>query len=120
MLSWQSKTRRAAAQAVAAIISNSLINLSPDKSKVLREAHRALMPDGRLTVSDIVSEGVIPDQIKSDPNAWEGCITGALEQQEYGTRIKEAGSNRVQALSSKEFYLEGAGSRNRRTFLASP
>lgn len=103
MLSWQSKTRRAAAQAVAAIISNCLINLSPDKSKVLREAHRALMPDGRLTVSDIVSEGVIPDQIKSDPNAWAGCITGALGQQEYLRKIKKlalTGYRRCPARSS--------------------
>lgn len=90
MHSWQSNTRRAAAQAVAAIISNCLINLSLDKTKVFREAHQALMPDGRLTVSDIVSEGVIPDEVKSDPDASAGCISGALEQQEYLRKIKEA------------------------------
>lgn len=48
------------------------------------------MPDGRVTVSDIVSEGVIPDEVKSDPDASAGCISGALEQQEYLRKIKEA------------------------------
>ncbi len=97
-------------ESVDAIISNCVINLSPDKSKVFREAYRALKPGGRLTVSDIVSEGVLPDGIKSDPNAWAGCIAGALEQQEYLRKIKKAGFHRVEVLSSKEFYLEGEGS----------
>jgi SAM-dependent methyltransferase len=95
---------------VDAIISNCVINLSPDKSKVFREAYRALKPGGRLTVSDIVSEGELPDEIKSDSNAWACCIGGALEQQEYLEKIKKAGFEDVQVLSSREFYLEGEGS----------
>ena len=95
---------------VDAIISNCVINLSPDKSKVFREAYRALKPGGRLTVSDIVSEGALPDEIKSDSNAWACCIGGALEQQEYLEKMKKAGFKSVQVLSSKEFYIEGEGS----------
>ena len=91
---------------VDAIISNCVINLSTDKSRVFREAYRALKPGGRLTVSDIVSEGVIPDEIKNDPDAWTGCIAGALEQQEYLEKIKKAGFAHVQILSSREFYVE--------------
>jgi arsenite methyltransferase len=74
-----------------AIISNCVINLSPDKSKVFREAYRALKPGRSLTVSDIVSEGALPDQIKSDSDAWACCIGGALGQQEYLEKIKKAG-----------------------------
>jgi SAM-dependent methyltransferase len=97
-------------ESVDAIISNCVINLSPDKSKVFREAYRALKPGGRLTVSDIVSEGALPNEIKSDSNAWACCIGGALEHQEYLREIKESGFENVQVLSSKEFYIEGEGS----------
>jgi SAM-dependent methyltransferase len=97
-------------KSVDAIISNCVINLSPDKRKVFQEAYRALKPGGRLTVSDIVSERALPDEIKSDSNAWACCIAGALEQQEYLKEIKEAGFDDVQVLSSKEFYIEGEGS----------
>ena len=99
-------------ESVDAIISNCVINLSPDKAKVFREAHRVLKPGGRLTVSDIVTEGALPDEIKSDPNAWAGCIAGALEQQEYLRKIRKAGFEDAQVLSSKEFYLEGEGSQS--------
>jgi len=91
---------------VNAIISNCVINLSTDKSRVFREAYRALKPGGRLTVSDIVSERVIPDEIKNDPDAWTGCIAGALEQQEYLDKIKRAGFADIEILSSREFYIE--------------
>jgi len=93
-------------ESVDAIISNCVINLSPDKSRVFREAHRALKPGGRLTVSDIVSEGVIPDEIKNDPDAWSGCIAGALPRQEYLENMKKAGFADIQILASREFYIE--------------
>lgn len=92
---------------VDVVISNCVINLSPDKAKVFREAYRVLKPGGRLTVSDIVSEGPLPDAIKNDLNAWTCCIAGALEKQEYLSKIEEAGFEDVQVLSSKEFYVEG-------------
>ena len=97
-------------ESVDVIISNCVINLAPDKSKVFQEAYRALKPKGRLTVSDIVSEGAIPDEIKNDPDAWAGCIAGALEQQEYLKEIKKAGFKDVRVVSSKEFHIEGEGS----------
>jgi len=96
---------------VDAVISNCVINLSPDKAKVFGEAYRVLKPGGRLIVSDIVSEGVLPDEIRNDSNAWACCIGGALEQQEYLGEIRKAGFGEVQVLSSKEFYLEREGSK---------
>jgi SAM-dependent methyltransferase len=97
-------------KSVDAVISNCVINLSPDKSKVFREAYRVLKPKGRLIVSDIVSEGAFPDEIKDNPDAWASCIAGALEQQEYLKEIKKAGFKDVQVVSSKEFHIEGEGS----------
>jgi SAM-dependent methyltransferase len=97
-------------KSVDAVISNCVINLSPDKSKVFQEAYRVLKLGGRVTVSDIVSEGKLPAEIRNNLDAWACCIGGALEQQEYLREIKEAGFEDVQVLSSKEFYIEGEGS----------
>jgi arsenite methyltransferase len=66
-------------ESVDAVISNCIINLSPDKSKVFQEAYRALKPGGRLTVPDIVSERALHDEIKIDSKAWACCIGGVLE-----------------------------------------
>ena len=83
-----------------------LFNLSPDKSKVFREAYRALKPGGRLIVSDIVSQRELPDEIKNDLDAWTGCIAGALEQQEYLKKIKEAGFHDLQVVPNGGFHVE--------------
>ena len=105
-------------ESVDAIISNCVINLSSDKAKVFAEAYRVLKPGGRITVSDIVSEGVIPDEIKNDPNAWAGCIAGALEQQEYLEKIKKAGFADIQILSSREFYIENKANQTQEKLLS--
>jgi arsenite methyltransferase len=93
-------------ESVDVIISNCVINLSPDKSKVFQEVYRALKPKGRLIVSDIVSERALPDEIKDDPDAWAGCIAGALEQQEYLEKVKKAGFEDTEVVASREFYIE--------------
>lgn len=92
-------------ESVDVIISNCVINLCPDKSKVFQEAYRVLKPKGRVIVSDIVSEGGLPDEIKDDPDAWVCCIGGALEQREYLEEIKKAGFEDVEIVSSREFYI---------------
>jgi arsenite methyltransferase len=93
-------------ETVDAIISNCVVNLSPDKSKVFQEAYRTLKPGGRLTVSDIVSEGTLPDEIRTDSNAWACCIGGALEQREYLEKIKRVGFEDIKVVSTQEFYIE--------------
>jgi len=93
-------------ESVDVVISNCVINLSPDKSKVFREAYRALKPGGRLIVSDIVSQRELPDEIKNDLDAWTGCIAGALEQQEYLKKIKEAGFHDLQVVPNGGFHVE--------------
>ncbi len=64
-------------------ISNCVINLAPDKTKVLNEVFRVLKPGGKLAVSDVVTDGPLPDEIKSSLSAWAGCVAGALDVQDY-------------------------------------
>lgn len=84
---------------VDVIVSNCVINLSPDKEKVFREAYRVLKPDGRLMVSDIVIEGKLPEEIRKDLDAWAGCIAGAMEKNAYLNAIRNAGFREVKIVS---------------------
>ncbi len=76
---------------VDVIISNCVINLAPDKSKVFAEAFRVLKPGGKLAVSDIVTDGPLPDAIKKSLSAWAGCVAGAVEAGEYVGMMKAVG-----------------------------
>jgi arsenite methyltransferase len=76
---------------VDVIISNCVINLSPDKPQVFREAYRALKSSGRLAVSDIVTEGPLPEPIRNSLSAWAGCVAGALDIKDYTAAIERAG-----------------------------
>jgi SAM-dependent methyltransferase len=76
---------------VDVIISNCVINLSADKDRVLREAFRVLKPGGRFAVSDIVTRGDIPDEIRSNALLWAGCVAGALDEDEYRDKLAAAG-----------------------------
>jgi arsenite methyltransferase len=78
------------------VISNCVINLSPDKPQVFREAFRVLKPDGRLSVSDIVTDGPLPDEIKRDLSTWAGCVSGALDVKDYIQAILDAGFGDVE------------------------
>ena len=76
---------------VDAVISNCVINLSPDKPQVFREIFRVLKPGGRVAVSDIVTDGPLPEELKKDMAAWGACVAGALDVTEYTTGLTEAG-----------------------------
>ena len=88
------------------VISNCVINLSPDKLKVFQEAYRVLKLNGRLTVSDIVTKGELPDNIRKSFDAWAGCIAGALEKTEYLETIKKAGFGSIRIVSEKEYSVD--------------
>ena len=77
------------------IISNCVINLAPDKSKVFAEAHRVLKPGGAFTVSDIVSFGPVPAEVRANLEKWAGCTAGALDKQDYLVTIRQAGFSEV-------------------------
>src|SRR5271165_2327122 len=76
---------------VDVIISNCVINLSADKDRVLSEAFRVLKPGGRFAVSDIVTRGEVPEDIRKNVLAWAGCIAGALDENEYAGKLASAG-----------------------------
>jgi arsenite methyltransferase len=72
-------------------ISNCVINLAPDKDKAFKEVFRVLKPGGTLAISDIVTDGPLPDSIKTSLSAWAGCIAGALDVRAYQTAMESAG-----------------------------
>jgi arsenite methyltransferase len=76
---------------VDVVISNCVINLSPDKPRVFKEAFRTLMPGGRLMVSDIVLLRELPDEIRKSVDAYTACVAGALAKDDYLDAIKAAG-----------------------------
>ncbi|MBA7688511.1 Arsenite methyltransferase [subsurface metagenome] len=88
------------------VISNCVINLSPDKKRVFKEAFRVLRSGGRLMVSDIVLLKELPDFIKNSPEAYVGCISGAIMRDEYLGAIKEAGFQEVRIVGETSFPLE--------------
>ena len=88
------------------IISNCVINLSPDKDAVFGEAFRVLKPGARFTVSDMVTEGEFPERLRQNVNAWAGCITGALDQRVYLQKMRNAGFINVEVESRKSYGLE--------------
>jgi SAM-dependent methyltransferase len=76
---------------VDVILSNCVINLSPDKPAVFKEAFRVLRPGGRLTVTDIVTQGKIDQNQRSDMDSWAACVAGAEDVADYLAAIREAG-----------------------------
>ena len=89
---------------VDVIISNCVINLSPDKLRTYKEAHRVLKPGGRILISDLVTEGELPEKIRRNLDAWAGCIAGALEKRKYIETIRKAGFRDVKIVSQNTFY----------------
>jgi len=92
--------------AVDVVISNCVINLSADKGRVLREAYRVLAPGGRFAVSDIVYQGQFPEAIRSDLDAWAGCIAGALEEETYRRLLQEAGFVDISVEVTRRYSLQ--------------
>ncbi len=87
------------------VISNCVINLSPDKQKVFKEVHRVLKTGGRLMISDLVTEGELPEEVKRSLDAWAGCIAGALERNHYLNIIRRAGFKDVRIVSESTYSV---------------
>jgi SAM-dependent methyltransferase len=101
---------------VDVVISNCVINLSADKDRVLRESFRVLKPGGRLAVSDVVTRGEAPPQVRQEMLLWVGCIAGALRDEDYRDKLLRAGfrsislePTRIYAIEDAREFLSGKG-----------
>src|SRR5438876_6855867 len=93
---------------VDVIISNCVNNLSPDKDRVLAEAFRVLKPGGRFAVSDVVVRGEVPQEIRRNVELWIGCISGALEENEYREKLSRAGFESIGVEPTRVYKVEEA------------
>lgn len=92
-------------KSVDVIISNCVINLSPDKPAVFKEAFRVLKPGGRLMVSDVVTTNQLPDELKKSIGAYVGCLSGAIMKGQYLGTIKKVGFKGVRILDEAKFPI---------------
>ena len=93
---------------VDVIISNCVINLSADKDRVLSEAFRVLKPGGRFAVSDVVTRGTVPEHLRRDILLWAGCIAGALEENDYRSRLGAAGFEAIGIEPTRVYNVDDA------------
>jgi len=91
---------------VDAVISNCVINLSPDKKRVFAETFRVLKPGGRLMISDIVLLKELPDFIRNSIQAYVGCVSGAMLKDEYLKTVREVGFQDVKIIEETAFPAE--------------
>jgi ubiquinone/menaquinone biosynthesis C-methylase UbiE len=94
---------------VDVVISNCVVNLSPDKRRTLREAFRVLRPGGRFAVTDVVADPEMDDATRRDMQSWTGCIAGALTPEEYEGHLTAAGFDGVEVIETHRVH-EFAGS----------
>jgi arsenite methyltransferase len=90
------------------VISNCVINLSADKDRVLQEAFRVLKPGGRFAVSDVVTRGAIPSDVRQNMLLWVGCIAGALEEDDYVAKLAKAGFENIGIEPTRIYDIEDA------------
>lgn len=88
---------------VDVILSNCVINLVPDKRRAFTEMYRVLAPGGRFVVSDIVTTGDLPEDVRADLSQWVGCVSGAIDRGRYLALLEEAGFRNVEVLADHEF-----------------
>ena len=88
---------------VDAVISNCVVNLSPDKARVFKEAYRVLKPGGRVMVSDIVLTRELPEDIRNSLAAYAGCVAGASLKEDYMATIAKAGFENVEIVSEQSY-----------------
>ena len=93
---------------VDVVISNCVINLAADKDRVLREAFRVLKPGGRLAVSDVVTRGEVPAEVRQSVLLWVGCIAGALQDSDYVAKLAQAGFDNISIEPTRVYDIEDA------------
>jgi SAM-dependent methyltransferase len=89
------------------VVSNCAINHATDKAAVYREVARLLVPGGRVVVSDVVSEAVLPESVRADPAAWAACYGGAIPEADYLAAVTAAGLGDLRILKKSAPYEKG-------------
>jgi ubiquinone/menaquinone biosynthesis C-methylase UbiE len=89
------------------VMSNCVINHAPDKGKVYREIRRVLKAGGRFVIADAVTKYPLPQEVKSDPEAWAQCYGGAVTEKEYLDAIEAAGYSQISILNRREYIKNG-------------
>jgi SAM-dependent methyltransferase len=105
-----------------AILSNCVINLSPDKRQVYRDAFRVLKPGGRLAISDVAVSAPLPQELRDDPTLLSGCVAGAVTPEETEAMVADAGFEQVSVRpkdASREFIREWVPGRRLEEYLVS-
>ncbi len=87
------------------IVSNCVLNLVPDKKKAFNEMYRVIKPGGHFCVSDIVLSGELPDELIKDAEMYAGCVSGAIQKENYLEIVKSAGFNNIEIRKEKEIIL---------------
>lgn len=90
------------------VISNCVLNLVPDKEKAFKEIFRVLKPGGHFCVSDVVISGNLPEKIKEDAEMYAGCVSGAMQKDDYLQIIKENHFNEIEIKKEKEIEIPNA------------
>ena len=109
-------------QSVHVIISNCVINLSPEKPRVFAEAYRVLKPGGRLAVADIVATATLPDEIRGDWAAYTGCMAGASQIGDLQEMLRQAGFDKIKIApkdTSRSFIREWLPGKRTEDYLVS-
>lgn len=87
------------------IVSNCVLNLVPDKNKVITEIFRVLKPGGHFSISDIVLVGNLPEALREDAEMYAGCVAGAIQKKEYLQHIKDAGFEQINLQKEKPITI---------------
>jgi len=96
------------ADSVDVVLSNCVINLALDKARVFAEIFRVLKPGGRFSISDMVTYGEVPQEIRLDLTLWAGCVAGALDREAYLEIIRQSGFSELHIKDFVEYdYLKG-------------
>jgi arsenite methyltransferase len=94
-----------AANTADVIVSNCVLNLVPNKSNVFKEIFRVLKPGGHFSISDIVLEGALPDKLKQAAEMYAGCVSGAIQKEEYLDHIRASGFKNIIIQKQKSIIL---------------
>lgn len=87
------------------IVSNCVLNLVPNKQKVIKEIHRTLKPNGHFSISDVVLVGELPDTLREDAEMYAGCVAGAIQKSDYLSFIEEAGFQNIKIQKEKSITI---------------